>query len=213
DDTMVEDAKKLLNHMGIPWIQSPSEGEAQAAYMNSKGYAWGVVSQDYDSLLFGSSRLVRNLTISGRRKPPGKNAYVNVEPEMIDLVFTYKKLGISREQLIDIGILLGTDFNPDGFKGIGPKNALKLIKTHGKLENITGVRELKDLNYQAIRNIFLKPEITESFNLKWNKPDTENIIQFLCKDRDFSENRIRVALERVERIEGKKSQTLEQWFF
>jgi flap endonuclease-1 len=212
-DAMVEDAKRLLNYMGIAWVQAPSEGEAQAAYMAEKGHVWAAVSQDHDSLLFGAPRLVRNLTISGRRKLPGKDQYIEVEPELVDLNQVISNLGVTREQLVDIGILIGTDFNPDGFKGIGPVKALKLIKSHGKLENISELKEqLKSIDYQSIREIFLKPKVTDSFELRWKEMDTEAIVDFLCHERDFSEARVRAALARIEAIERKKSESLERWF-
>jgi flap endonuclease-1 len=211
-DEMVEDAKKLLNAMGIPWVQAPSEGEAQAAYMTSKGYVFGTVSQDHDSLLFGSPKFIKNLTISGRRKLPRKNVYINIEPEMVDLDLLCHSLGITREQLVDVSILLGTDFNPNGFTGIGPVNALKLIKTHDSLENITEIESLKKTNYQAIRDIFLKPNVTDSFEIKWNKIHDEEVVNFLCKERDFSENRVKSALNRIKKTEEKRSETLERWF-
>ncbi|MDI3485520.1 MAG: flap endonuclease, partial [Methanolobus sp.] len=66
DATIVEDSKKLLAAMGIPYVDAPSEGEAQAAYMVKKGDADRIASQDYDSLLFGSPKVVRNLTVSGK---------------------------------------------------------------------------------------------------------------------------------------------------
>ncbi|MEM3437689.1 MAG: flap endonuclease-1, partial [Nitrososphaerales archaeon] len=212
-DTMVEDAKRLLNYMGIAWVQAPSEGEAQASYMAEKGYVWAVVSQDHDSLLFGAPKLVRNLTISGRRKLPGKDEYIEIEPELIDLNQVLTNLGITREQLVDIGILVGTDFNPDGFKGIGPIKALKFIKNYGKLENIPELKDqLKSIDYEAIREIFLKPKVTDSFELRWEEMNVEAILDFLCYERDFSETRVRTALSRIEAIEKKKSESLERWF-
>ncbi|MCP8322733.1 MAG: flap endonuclease-1 [Candidatus Methylarchaceae archaeon HK02M2] len=210
---MVEDAKKLLTIMGIPWVQAPSEGEAQAAYMARKGEVWAAVSQDHDSLLFGATRLVRNLTISGKRKLPGKNVYVTIDPERVDLDKILKDLSITREQLVDIGILIGTDFNPDGFKGIGPMKALKLIKSHKSLDNIPDMqKQIASIDYQTIRNIFLNPEVTDSFELRWSKPDIVSIVDFLCHERDFSEERVRSAIARFEFIERKKSETLERWF-
>ncbi|HID80385.1 MAG TPA: flap endonuclease-1, partial [Ignisphaera sp.] len=133
---MVESAKRLLDAMGIPYIQAPSEGEAQAAYIARKGDAWAVASQDYDALLFGTPRLVRNLAISGRRKLPGRDMYIEIKPEVIELDRVLKVLGITRSQLIDIAILIGTDYNPDGVPGIGPKSAYQLIKAHGSLEKV-----------------------------------------------------------------------------
>src|SRR5579884_1476870 len=104
---MVQDAKSLLDAMGLPWVQAPSEGEAQASYLAMKGFAWAAVSQDYDSLLFGAPRLVRNLAISGRRKLPGKNIYIDIHPELIELQTLLSNYSLTREQLVDIGILLG----------------------------------------------------------------------------------------------------------
>jgi flap endonuclease-1 len=127
-DYMTDDSKRLLKTMGVPWIQAPSEGEAQAAHVVKNGDADFCASQDYDSLLFGAPRLLRNVTISGRRKLPRKKVYIEVIPEVIDLERVLKELSITHEQLIDIGILVGTDFNPDGVKGVGVKTGLKLIK-------------------------------------------------------------------------------------
>jgi len=109
---ILQDARRLINAMGLPVVQASSEGEAQAAYMAIKGSVDLVGSQDYDSLLFGAPQVVRNLAITGRRKLPGKNIYVDVEPEMIDLEEGLKSLGITRRQLVEIGIMCGTDYNP-----------------------------------------------------------------------------------------------------
>ena len=114
---MIQDSKRLLGYMGIPTVQALTEGEAQAAYMTGKGDVWATGSQDYDSLLFGASRLARNLTVSGRRKIPRKNIYVDVVPEIFYLDKVLDDLKISREQLIDLSILIGTDYNPGGVDG------------------------------------------------------------------------------------------------
>jgi len=214
-DEMVDDAKRLLSSMGVPWIQAPSEGEAQASYVVSKSDLWAVASQDYDSLLFGAPRLVRNLTVTGRRKLPRKNVYVEVEPELVQLRKVLVDLGLTMEQLVDLAILLGTDYNPGGFKGIGPKTALKLIREHGNLErvaeNLPEARTSKELF--AIREIFLKPKVADDYRIEWRKPDVEATVQFLCKERDFSEERVRNALERLLRgWETSSRATLERFF-
>jgi flap endonuclease-1 len=133
-DYMENDSKRLLELMGLPWIKAPSEGEAQAAYMNKRGDVDYCGSQDYDSLLFGAPNLIRNITISGKRKLPSKNIYVDIVPEVMVLEKVLKECEITYEQLIDMGILIGTDFNPDGIKGLGPKTALirKCLATHQK---------------------------------------------------------------------------------
>lgn len=117
---MIEDAKRLLGVLGIPFVQAPSEAEAQSAYMASKSEVWASSSKDYDSLLFGAPRLLRYLTIYGREFLPSKGISRPLKPELIELDKFLKHCGISREGLIDLAILIGTDFN-EGLRGIGPK--------------------------------------------------------------------------------------------
>ncbi len=215
-DYMTEDSKRLLDEMGIPWIQAPSEGEAQAAHLVKKGDAHYCASQDYDSLLFGAPQLLRNVTISGRRKLPRKKVYIEVQPETVELSKVLGELDITHEQLIDIGILVGTDFNPDGVKGIGPKTALKLIKKHGTLEKL--LPTLKEAEFpvepQRIREIFLQPKVTDNYRIAWKEPDAEAVVDFLCRERDFSEERVRKALKKMSEglREAKGKVTLETWF-
>jgi flap endonuclease-1 len=213
---MAEDSKKLLGLLGVPWIQAPSEGEAQAAYMTRKGDSDYCASQDYDSLLFGAPKFVRNVTVSGRRKLPSKNIYIEVIPEVVELEQALKALGITYEQLIDVGVLIGTDFNPDGIKGLGPKTALKLIKEHGSLEK--AVPYVKNAEFpvepQRIREIFLRPEVTDRYRLEWKDPDVEGTVDFIVRERDFSEDRVRKALEKMQAgiTKEKGKTTLEKWF-
>ncbi|WP_434731671.1 flap endonuclease-1 [Thermogladius sp. KZ2Tp1] len=215
---MVEETKRLLNVMGIPWVQAPAEGEAQAAFMVRRGDAYASASQDYDSLLFGSPRLVRNLTISGKRKLPRKDAYVEVKPEVIELSKLTEKLGITREQLIDIGILLGTDYNPEGFEGVGPKTALTLIKTYGSIEKVPKgyLRTREEVDVVKIKNYFLHPPVTAEYKLEWREPDQKGIIEVLVKDHDFNEERVKNAVERLSKaykefLKGRQL-GLDQWF-
>jgi flap endonuclease-1 len=198
-DTMVDDAKMLLDSLGVPWIQAPSEGEAQAAFMAAQGDVWAVASQDYDSLLFGAPRMAKNLAITGRRKLPRRDAYVEVEPKLVELAKVLKDLSLTREQLIDVGILIGTDFNPDGVKGIGPKTAVKLLQENGTLETVIAKNpEIKiSPNPDSIRKIFLEPKVTRDYSLNWSKPNEDKVVAFLCGERDFSEDRVRKALEKM----------------
>ena len=215
-DYMADDSKKLLSLMGLPWIQAPSEGEAQAAYLTKRGDADYCASQDYDSLLFGAPKLIRNVTISGRRKLPNKNVYINVVPEVIEFDRVLKECGVTHEQLIDVAILIGTDFNPDGIKSLGPKTALKLVKTHGTLEN--ALLHIKNPKFphspESIREIFLNPKVTSNYTVDWKDPDPEGMVDFLCREKDFSEDRVRKVLGKMqasaEKQKGKT--TLEKWF-
>ncbi len=212
---MVESSKKLLSYMGIPWVQAPSEGEAQAAYMAIKGIAWATASQDYDSLLFGSPRLVRNLTVSGRRKLPGKDVYVEIKPEMIDLNVLIKTLEISREQLIDIAILIGTDFNPDGVEGIGPKKAYSLIKSYGSIDKV--IRILPGARFPVdpgeIKAFFLNPPVSEVSKIEWRPPDKDKVIELLVEEYEFSRDRVENNLERLSRaLSRSATRGLDKWF-
>ena len=162
DRDVIETSKKLLSLMGIPCIEAPSEGEAQATYMVMHGDASYVVSQDYDNLLFGAPMLVRNLTISGKRKIHGRSVTLN--PEKVVLAEVLKGLGITREQLVQIAVLIGNDFNP-GVKGIGPKTGLKLVK-EGCFEKTMGEKE-PDFDPGPVIDFFLNPPVTNDYTLAW----------------------------------------------
>jgi flap endonuclease-1 len=212
-DTMVEDSKHLLDLFGIPHIQANADGEATAAYLNKIGKADAVASQDFDCVLFGAKKLIRNFTNSGRRKLPNRNTYIDIEPEIINGQKNLDVLGITRNQLIDIGILIGTDFNPDGFERIGPKTALKLIKEYGKLEDIPQIQDqLKQIEYKQIRDIFLYANVGEVAKIEFGNADYSGIIDYLANERDFSQERVQASLNRLKRSIEKRSQTLEKWF-
>ena len=212
-DTMVEDSKRILSLFGIPYINAPSEGEATAAHMTKTGQAFASASQDFDSILFGAKRLVRNFTNSGRRKIPNRNTYIEIEPELIETEKTLKELGLTQEQIVDVGILIGTDFNPDGFTRIGPKTALKMIKEHSSLEKIPQIQEqLAEIDYQEIRKIFLEPKIAKISEVNFGKIDYDGILKYLVDERSFSPDRVQTSLNRLRKSIEKKSQTLEQWF-
>ncbi|MEM3832125.1 MAG: flap endonuclease-1 [Thermoprotei archaeon] len=215
-EDMVDEVKKLLDAMGTPWVQAPSEGEAQAAYLAMKGDVWASASQDYDSLLYGAPRLVRNLTISGKRKLPRIEEYVEVQPELVYLDDVLRQLRVTREQLIDIAILIGTDYNPDGIKGIGPKRAYNLIKQFGNLED--ALKRLPEAHFpvspQIIREAFLKPAVTDNYTLRWSPIDRSKVIEILVEEHDFSLERVEKALNKVEESLKKttKQTGLDQWF-
>lgn len=194
---IIEQSKQLLAALGIPFIQAPSEGEAQASSMVQKGDAYAVGSQDFDCLLFGAPLLVRNLTSSEKRKLPNKQAYTSVHPERIHLESGLQKLEISREQLVDIALLVGTDFN-DGVRGFGPKKSLKLLKEKGSLEQaLDDLPEprLSSNDIETLRTIFLKPAVSTTYCLQWEKIDTDAAIRLLCDEFQFSKDRVKPVLE------------------
>ena len=199
DKAMVVEVKDLLDAMGIPWVDAPGDGEAQASYMSAKGDVWAVASQDYDSLLFGSELLVRNATLSGRRKLPGRGRreYVQVVPERVDLRENLKAMGLTREQLVDAAILVGTDFNP-GIKGIGPKSAIKLVRAHKDLEGVLRVKDVEVEHADEIRSIFLEPAKTDDYDTDFGKVDESAALRMLVDDHQFSESRVLSALKKLD---------------
>jgi len=210
---MIEGAKKLVDLMGLPVVQAPSEGEAQIAQMVAKGDLYGCISQDYDALLFGTKRLLRNITVSGRRKVPGKDYYYDVKPEMIELDKSLKAVGIDRQKLVWIGILIGTDFN-EKFPKIGPKTALKLVQQHDTFEEI--VKETKHepgFDFKEVEGIFLKPSFSKDYSIKFGMPKKEKLVEFLCEEHDFSKDRVGNSLNKLEEKLSERGQQsrLDQW--
>ena len=209
---MVGQAKLLFDYMGVPWVDAPEEGEAQASHMARKGDVYAAGSQDFDSLLFGAPLLVRNMTLAGRRKMPRRNVYIDVVPEIITLEETLDAIGINLEQLVDIGVIMGTDFN-EGVKGIGPKKGLKIVKEHGSGEAAIEAMNLDVPGFNNIRNVFLKPNVEDDYTLEWKTMDPGKIEDYLCDDFEFSRPRIQSTLEKIAQGEKARSQqSLDAWF-
>lgn len=206
-DKMIEDSKKLLDYMGIPWVRGKSEGEAQIAEMVKKGDLWCTASQDWDSILFGSPRLVRNISISGRKKLPGKEVYIEVKPQLIELKEVLSKLELTREQLIMIGLLIGTDYN-EGVKGVGPKTALKLVKEHKALDKLlTAVEFPGEIDIERVYNFFLNPPYTEDYKLQPKEPDRDKLVKFMVDEHDFSQERMEKIVDKLHESYGKSKQS------
>lgn len=200
---MIEESKELIRAMGLPVVEAPSEGEAQAAFMCKEGDIYSVASQDSDALLFGSPRLVRNLTLSQKRKLPG-GKYVLTFLEFIEAKNVLDALKIDYEQLIMMGILVGTDFNRGGVKGIGPKKALKLVQEYkGKYEEM-----FESLNpwfdWKDVYNVFKKIPTTSDYKLVWGKIDSDKIREILVGRHEFNLERVNSILEKLEK-ENKKN--------
>jgi flap endonuclease-1 len=211
---MAEDAKKLVELMGLPAVQAPSEGEAQAAVLAEKGVVYACASQDYDALLCGAPRLVRNLTMSGRRKLPRKDVYIEVKTELIDLERSLRELGIDRRKLVWIGILVGTDFN-SGVKGIGPKKALKLVSESSSFDEVFAkFKGEMDVEPSDVESIFLHPAVDENCKIEFREPDRGGLVEFLCREHGFSEERVNKILDEMISVSSEKikQSSLQNWF-
>ena len=191
---MVEETKTLLDLLGVPWVAAAAEGEAQAAIMAQRGHLDVVATQDWDALLYGSPVLVRHLMADGT-KSYGKV----IHAERIDLEQMREAIGLTQAQLVDLGIMIGTDFHP-GIRGVGPKTGLKLLHKHGTLEEVCAAKgaEVPD-NIDEVRAIFHDHPATETDveSLRLGKVDMAGLTQFLQVERNFSQRRMDDAMERL----------------
>lgn len=210
DTNMIEDSKELIRRFGFVVIEAPSEGEAQAAFMAKEGLVYTSSSQDFDSLLFGAKTLVRNVSVSNKRKIPGSSIYKDIPIEYYDLEKNLKKLNINQEQLIILAILCGTDFNPGGIKGIGPKKALNIVKEYkdkwNELFKMLDWHEYFSYTWVEVYNVFRKMPVDKNINLEFGEFSKNNIKEFLVS-KDFDEITIDRSLNTIKNIK-----TLDKFF-
>ena len=215
---ILKDTKTLLRLLGIPYIQAPSEAEAQGALMSKSGAIQAMASQDYDSFLFGCPVVIRNLGVSQRRKIPNQQKFVNISTEQIELKDLLEELELkNRDQLILLGILVGTDYNPKGIKGIGPKTALKLVRKYSDLHSLQkyleskySLEEVLPFSLATLLDSFKSPESDPNLSFSFSKPQIDGLSEFLVEDRDFRPERIQNSLKILKRIS--KQNTLDQFF-
>jgi flap endonuclease-1 len=209
--SVLDDSKRLLTLMGVPWLEALEDAEAQASYMAARGDVWAVGSKDYDCLLYGAPILARYLTLTGREWLPAQKRSRPLIPELIKLSENLALLGITREQLVDLAILVGTDFN-QGVRGIGPKKALKLVRDYGSIERMPEeiMSKLKE-DVNSVRQVFLNPRVREKYVLKRSPPDRDGLVKFLSEERDFNKERVERLIERLMRKNEKTAAGLENW--
>ncbi|XP_043276966.1 flap endonuclease 1 [Venturia canescens] len=209
--THADEAKQLLTLMGIPFVNAPCEAEAQCAALVKAGKVYAVATEDMDALTFGSNVLLRHLTFSEARKMP-------VQEFHYDKVL--QDMELSRNEFIDFCIMLGCDYT-NSIKGIGPKRAIELIKAHRSLEKIIENLDTKkypipeDWNYKQARELFTNPEVIdpEEIELKWNEPDEEGLVKYLCGDKQFAEDRIRNGAKKLLKARNTSTQGRLDTFF
>src|SRR3989338_3348553 len=206
---MIEESKELLRAMGIAVVQAPGEWEMQCSEIVKRGDAWAVASQDYDAIVVGATRLIQNLTLARTRKTSSREVYIS--PEIIEYEKVINGLGVNKEQLISLAILVGSDFNPKGVKGIGPKKALSLVKE--KIFPVEIFRSLEeqgrvDLDWKEVYEIFNKPNVS-SEKIEFPKIDEQKIKKVLVEEHEFSLERVEKQLAKLGVIrESAKQKTL-----
>ncbi len=195
---MIAESKELLEAMGIAVFQAPGEGEMQCAEIVKNGQAYAVGSQDYDAIAVGGTRLIQNLTLSRKRKTA--SGFVYIAPEIIEFESVINQLGITGDQLICLAILVGTDFNPGGVKGIGPKKALALVKQKvypvAIFEDITERFGDVGFDWREIFEIFKKPNVSKQ-RVSFPKFDENKIREVLVEKHEFSSERVANQIEKL----------------
>ncbi|KAK8384335.1 hypothetical protein O3P69_009252 [Scylla paramamosain] len=209
--THTEEAKTLLRLMGIPYVEAPCEAEAQCAALAKAGKVYGVATEDMDALTFGTPILLRHMTFSEARKMPIKEFHLSRVLEGLEL---------KQEEFIDMCILLGCDYC-DSIKGVGPKRAIELIRSHKSLESVVKQLDPKkypvpeDWPFAEARNLFIEPEVTDpaDIELKWSEPQEEKLVEFMCEEKGFSEERIRNGIKKLTKARNSSTQGRLDSFF
>ncbi|BCR91636.1 multifunctional nuclease RAD27 [Aspergillus chevalieri] len=210
------ECKKLMKLMGVPYIDAPTEAEAQCAALARAGKVYAAASEDMDTLCFETPILLRHLTFAEQRKEPIQE---------IHLKRALEGLGMDRNQFIDLCILLGCDYL-EPIPKIGPNTALKLIREHGSLEKVVEYMESdpkkkftipEDWRYQDARELFIKPDVRDAdhpdCDFKWEAPDVEGLIDFLVRDKGFNEDRVRNGAARLQKNLKSAQQSRLEGFF
>nr|KMM66046.1 DNA-repair protein rad2 [Coccidioides posadasii RMSCC 3488] len=211
-----EECKKLLKLMGIPYIDAPTEAEAQCAVLARAGKVYAAASEDMDTLCFDSPILLRHLTFSEQRKEPIQE---------IHLERVLEGLGMDRKQFVDLCILLGCDY-VDPIPKVGPNTALKMIRDHGSLEKVVEAMENdpkkkytipEDWPYEQARDLFFEPDVRPAdhpeCDFKWESPDVEGLVKFLVEGKGFSEDRVRSGAARLQKNLKTAQQSRLEGFF
>jgi flap endonuclease-1 len=203
---MIEESKELLDAMGIAVVQAPGEGEMQAAELVKMGEAYAVGSQDYDALAVGGLRLIQNLTLARQRKT--RSGVIYISPEMLEYEKVLNNLGIDSDGLISLAILVGTDFNPKGVRGIGPKKALSLVRE--KKYPALIFKELEeqgrlDFDWKEVFEIFKKPNVKRE-KVVFPKLNKDKIIEILVNRHQFSLERVEKQFEKLNEVKEKGKQ-------
>ena len=207
---MIEEAKKLVGAFGLPVIEAPSEAEAQASFIVKNADAFALATNDADAMLFEAPKIIRNLSMAGKKKRKDKLSYDIINPDLIDLHDNLEHLGINQEQLIALAMLIGTDYNNGGIKGTGPKTALKLVKEYGTnfeaLFNEAKWQDFFGFSWQEVFDLIKNIPVNENYHLKWKEIDEEKITGLLVDKHDFSEERVKNQIEGLVKEKNKKNQ-------
>ena len=209
-DGMIGEAKKLVEAFGLPVIDAPSEAEAQASLIVKNNNAFAIATNDADAMLFEAPKIVRNLNMAGKKKKTNKLSYEAINPDLISLEENLRHLGITQDQLIALAMLIGTDYNSGGIKGIGPKTSLKLVKEHGNnfeaLFNEAKWNDFFEFSWHEVFDLIKNIPVNKNYHLKWTEVNEEKIMKLLVDNHDFSEERVKSQIESLVKTKQKGNQ-------
>jgi flap endonuclease-1 len=195
--TEVNECKLLLQWMGIPFVQATAEGEATCSDLVIRRHCCAVVSEDMDTLTFGSPMLLRGLSFTD-------DLCVG---EQIRLDVLLKELRLNMDQFIDLCILMGCDYSTT-IRNVGPITAYKGLLQYGSIEgllySLKGKYEgtFDSFLFQQARQLFKQPNVTvvqSSTSLELQSPDESELVSYLCDEKGFSKTRILTGCETLRR--------------
>jgi len=210
DQEIIDSSKKLLTLMGVAVVQAPSEGEAQISAMLKSGIIDYAISQDADVLLFGAPHVIRNISVSGKKKIKGKLGTKNVVPYLYSLDLTLSSLNISLKQLIAVSMLTGTDYNVGGIKGFGPKKSIEIVKKFGEdFDSLFSFVEWDvhfTVSWKEVMDLFLECDVDSNLKIVFPEPNLEGLKEFLLNEYGFNKERVDHHIERLNEALKIKSQ-------
>lgn len=211
---IIQESKEFLEAFGLPIIDAPSEAEVQGSQIVKNGDAFAVATQDADALMVGCPRIIKNLSLLGKHKKANKLDYQTYKPELVKLADVLNNSGIDQEQLVLLSILIGTDFNPGGIKGIGPKNALKIVKENPTKELLKiAISDKIEFDFDAVYATIKNIPVTNEYKLEWKDINEDKIYEILVEKHNFSEERVKKNLESLKEYSNSKKQSSLNAFF
>ena len=226
---MYAECQELLTLFGIPYIIAPMEAEAQCAYLDKEGLVDGVVTDDSDAFLFGATMVYRNIFESKKYVEEYNSKHVE------------KDLALGRAALIDLALLLGSDYT-EGVHGVGIVNALEILTEFPNLsgfkawvERFESERTDEDASefmkkHAKVKKNWLVPNDFPSKNVisayqkpavdlsqkefTWAKPDEPRLLAFCAGKFGWPHDKTKEVLKPVlERYEASQMQLRLESFF
>ncbi|XP_069830196.1 flap endonuclease GEN homolog 1 isoform X2 [Dendropsophus ebraccatus] len=117
--SVLKECLRMLDCLGVPWVQAAGEAEAMCAYLDANGYVDGCITNDGDVFLYGAQTVYRNFTMNV--KDPHVDCY--------KVSAIKDRLGLDRESLVGLAVILGCDYIPKGLPGVGREVAMKFIRS------------------------------------------------------------------------------------